>query len=137
MHTPSPEANIDVIRTACHAFNATDIDACLARIAPSLVMHLAGLPEPLHGRDAWREGFTLIKQAFPDLHVHIEDMLAAEDQVAVRLTLHGTHTGEYLGFAPTGRPISYVSHEFYRLDHGLVAEEWICSDAAGLFQQIS
>lgn len=137
MHTSSPRVNIELVRAACDAFNANDIDACLARIAPSLLMHMAGLPQPLQGRDAWRDGFILIKQAFPDLRVHIEDMLALEDRAAVRLTLHGTHTGEYLGFAPTGRQISYVSHEFYRLDHGLVAEEWICSDTAGLFQQIS
>jgi steroid delta-isomerase-like uncharacterized protein len=136
MDTSPPEANIELVRTGFDAFNANDADRCLALAAPSLVMHLAGVPEPLQGQEAWREGFTLIKQAFPDLHVHIEDILAAEDRVAVRLTFHGTHTREYLGFAPTGRTISYVSHEFYRFADGLIAEEWICSDTATLFQQL-
>ncbi len=63
-------------------------------------------------------------------------LIAAEDRIAVRLTLHGAHTGEYLGFVPTGRPVRHASHEFYRLPDGLIAQEWICSHAATLFQQL-
>ena len=36
-----------------------------------------------------------------------------------------------------GRVISYVSHEFYRVDRGLIAEEWMCSDISALLRQIS
>jgi predicted ester cyclase len=79
----------------------------------------------------------LIKRAFPDLTVEIDDIVAERDRVALRLTIRGTHQGEFLGIAATGRSVSYVSHEFYRVADGLIAEEWICSDAAGLFQQIS
>ena len=49
----------------------------------------------------------------------------------------GRHTGEFLGFAATGRTVEYVSHEFYRIAGGLIAEEWICSDMATLFRQLS
>jgi SnoaL-like polyketide cyclase len=42
-----------------------------------------------------------------------------------------------LGITATGRPVSYVSHEFYRIADGLIAEEWICSDMAGLLRQIA
>ena len=56
---------------------------------------------------------------------------------ALRLTLSGTHKGEFQGIPATGRTISYVSHEFYRVADGLVAEEWICSDMASLFSQLS
>jgi steroid delta-isomerase-like uncharacterized protein len=130
------EANIELVRAAVDLFNANDLDGCVERIAPDFVMHLAEVPEPLPGREAWREGATLMKQAFPDLQIEIDDIVAAEDQVAVRLRLHGTHSGGYLGFAATGRPISYVSHEFYRLADGMVAEEWVCSDTATLFRQL-
>ncbi len=53
-----------------------------------------------------------------------------------RLRFPGTHEGEYLGFAATGRSVEYVSHEFYRFADGLIGEEWICSDAATLFRQL-
>jgi steroid delta-isomerase-like uncharacterized protein len=136
MNGSSVEANVELVRTSVDLFNADDIDACVARLAPDFVMHLAELPEPLHGPEAWRDGVPVIKRAFPDLRIEIEDLVAAEDRVAARLTLHGTHNGEYLGFAPTGRPVRYVSHEFYRVADGMIAEEWICSDTATLFRQL-
>jgi hypothetical protein len=74
MPMSSPDANIELVRTSFEAFNANDIDSCLAVLAPDFDMHLAELPEPLHGPDIWQEGVELIKGAFPDLHVHIEDI---------------------------------------------------------------
>lgn len=118
------------------AFNAGDTDRLLAVAAPDLVMHLAELPEPIHGRETWQQGFELMKRAFPDLEAHVDDVVAAEDRVAVRVTLRGTHAGEFQGIPPTGRTIHYVSHEFYRVEDGLIAEEWICSDMASLFRQL-
>ena len=133
----SPAANVELVRAGFQAFNAGDVGECLARIAPDLVINLAELPEPQHGREVWRQGFEMMRHAFPDLHAHIEDVFAAEDKVAVRVRFRGTHSGEFLGFAPTGRTIEYVSHEFYRITGGLVAEEWICSDVATLLRQLS
>lgn len=57
--------------------------------------------------------------------------------MAVRLTFRGTHQGEFLGVPATGRTVSYVSHEFYRIAGGLVTEEWICSDLASLQGQLT
>jgi steroid delta-isomerase-like uncharacterized protein len=133
----SPAANIEIVRAGFEAFNAGDADGCLARAAPDLVINLAELPGPEHGHEVWRQGFELMKHAFPDLEAHIEDIFAAQDKVAVRLRFRGTHAGEFLGIGPTGRTIEYVSHEFYRIADGLIAEEWICSDMATLMGQIS
>ena len=130
------QANIDLVRTTVDLFNANELDGCVERMAPDFVMHLADVPEPLPGRQAWREGAALMRQAFPDLRIEIDDIVASDDQVAVRLRLHGTHSGDYLGFPASGRAVSYVSHEFYRLADGMVEEEWVCSDTATLFRQL-
>lgn len=135
--TTSPNANIELIRAGLDDFNAGDLDGCVARAAPDLVTNLAELPEPMQGRGAWRQGAELIRRAFPDLEAHIQDIFAAQDRVAVRLTFRGTHSGEFLGVPATGRSVEYVSHEFYRVADGLIAEEWICSDTATLMRQIS
>jgi steroid delta-isomerase-like uncharacterized protein len=130
------EANVELVRASFEAFNSGDLDACVARLAPDLIINLAELSEPLHGRDTWREGAALFRRALPDLHAEIEDIFASGDRVAVRLSMRGTHEGDYLGMPATGRPVSYVSHEFYRVEDGLIAEEWICSDTAGMLRQI-
>jgi steroid delta-isomerase-like uncharacterized protein len=132
----SPAANVELVRAAARMLNAGDIDECLARITPDFIINLAELPEPMRGRAAWRQNFEMMKHAFPDLQAHIEDIFAAQDKVAVRLRLRGTHSGEFLGIPATGRTIEYVSHEFYRIADGLIAEEWICSDMTTLLRQL-
>jgi steroid delta-isomerase-like uncharacterized protein len=134
--TTSPAANVELVRAAARAFNAGDTGECLARITPDFIINLAELPEPMRGQDAWRQNFETMKRAFPDVQVHIEDIFAAQDKVAVRVRIRGTHTGEFLGIPATGRIVDYVSHEFYRIADGLIAEEWICSDMATLLRQL-
>ena len=73
----------------------------------------------------------------PRPSAHIDNIVAAQDKVAVRLRFRGTHCGEFLGIPATGRTIGYVSHEFYRIADRLIAEEWICSDMATLLRQLS
>jgi len=135
-HPGSPEANVALVRAGFETLNTGDFDACVALLAPDFITHLAERPEPLFGPEVWREGFAVIRRGIPDLHAEVDEILGAGDRVAVRVTLGGTHTGEYLGFAPTGRTVRYVSHEFYRVADGLIAEEWICSDTATLLRQL-
>ena len=131
------EVNVELVRAGFEAFNAGDAERCLATTTPDLIINLAEVPEPQHGQEVWRQGFEMMRRAFPDLRAHIEDIFGAGDRVAVRLRFRGTHSGEFLGFPATGRTIEYVSHEFYRVTDGLIAEEWICSDMATLFRQLS
>jgi steroid delta-isomerase-like uncharacterized protein len=129
-------SNIALVRSTLDAFNAGDIDTCVSRMSPDFVMNLAGLP-PMHGPDVWRQGAAVIKRGFPDLRAHIDDIVAAGDEVALRLTFRGTHQGEYLGIPATGRTVEYVSHEFYKIADGAFAEEWICSDMATMHAQLT
>lgn len=134
--TGSTQANTALVRESFEAFNAGDTDRLLAVMAPNFVMHLAEFPTPL-GPDVWREGFEMMRRAFPDLEARVEDVIAADDKVAIRVSFRGTHRGEFQGIPATGREVHYVSHEFYRVEHGLFAEEWICSDNASLFRQLT
>jgi steroid delta-isomerase-like uncharacterized protein len=133
----SPEANAALVLESFEAVNAGDTKTLLGVVAADIVMHFAEMPEPLRGRETWQQGFEMMKRAFPDLEAHVDDVVAAEDRVAVRVSFRGTHAGEFQGIPATGRTIHYVSHEFYRVDDGLIVEEWICSDMASLFRQLS
>jgi steroid delta-isomerase-like uncharacterized protein len=133
----SAQANVALVRESVEAFNTGDMAKLLAVAAPDIVIHYAEMPEPLRGRETWQQGYELVRRAFPDLRIRVDDLVAAGDKVALRLTLSGTHQGEFQGIPATGRTISYVSHEFYRVADGVFAEEWICSDMASLFRQLS
>ena len=136
-HPESAQANAALVLESIEALNAGDTERLLAVVAPDIVIHYAEMPEPLHGRETWQQGFELMRRAFPDLEAQVDDLVAAEDKVAIRVSFRGTHQGEFQGIPATGRTIHYVSHEFYRVENGLFAEEWICSDMASLFRQLS
>jgi steroid delta-isomerase-like uncharacterized protein len=135
-HPDTAQANVALVRHGLEALNAGDFDTCVTLLSPDLVMNLAGMP-PMKGKDVWLQGAQMMRQAFPDLHLRIDDMIATNDRVAVRLTIRGTHQGDFLGIPPTSRTVEYVSHEFYRVADGLFAEEWICSDMAALNSQLT
>ena len=89
-------------------FNAGDLEGCLDRMAPDLVMHYAELPEPIYGKETWRQGAEMMRSAFPDLEASIDDVVAADDRVAVRVSFNGTHLGdlslgEFQTFSATSR----------------------------------
>ena len=74
--------------------------------------------------------------AFSDIRHEIQYMIAEGDLVAAGITLHMTHTGEYEGIAPTGRPVSIEEIVVVRLREGKIAEEWAVVDFAALQQQL-
>ncbi|OEU96431.1 hypothetical protein AN216_20640 [Streptomyces oceani] len=123
------------MRTTFDAFNAGDLAACTSRMASEFVINLAGAPTR-YGQDVWQQGVDIMRQGFPDMQAHIEDVFGSGDRVAMRLTFRGTHTGEFQGIPATGREVSYTSNEIYRVEDGVIAEEWICSDMAGLMAQL-
>ena len=95
---------------------------------------------PFPGVSPDREGvkrlFAALRQAFPDLRAKIHDQLAEKERVATRMTFRGTHRGEFLGIAPTGRSVSFDVIDVVRIADGRIAEHWNVIDLMGLLQQI-
>ena len=135
-NTDASRANIELMRSAFAAMNRRDLDACVGLLTPNFIINLAGAPYAQSGPRAWRSNAAMLFSAFPDIQLHVEDMFAVDDRVAVRMRLKGTHTGEFLGNPPTGNRIDYESNELYRIADGKIAEEWICSDMLTLMSQI-
>lgn len=131
----TPDQNIAIMREAFNALRGRDIEKCISFMPSDFIINLAGAPQ-LRGHDAWRRNAKVFFTAFPDFQLEEQDMFAAGDRVAVRFRFTGTHTGPFLGAAPTGRPVDYQSYEFYRIANGKIAEEWICSDMQTILTQI-
>ena len=80
--------------------------------------------------------FTKLHQAFPDLHVQIEDLIEEGDKVVARNTVTGTHLGEYLGVPPTGKPITSNEIFIVRFAGGRIAETWGVVDGFAQMKQL-
>jgi predicted ester cyclase len=62
-----------------------------------------GTPDKAGARNLYRR----LRAAFPDFHAEIHWQRADGDVVTTYKTYHGTHDGEFLGIAPTGRKVHF------------------------------
>ena len=130
------EQNKAVIRRWIEALNAGNLDVADEIYAPDFVMHDPGNPDRLPGPEGTKQGFAAFLAAFPDLHVTIEDIIAEGDKVVWRVSLTGTHKGEFLGIAPTGKQITNTGITIVRMVDGKFVEGWQNGDDLGMLQQI-
>lgn len=88
------------------------------------------------GHDGFLGYMQTIRNAFPDFHNHIEEIIASDDRAVARLTYSGTHQGELLGRAPTGRSIEYAGVAMFTMAADRISKVWVLGDLWGLMQQI-
>ncbi len=80
--------------------------------------------------------FDAYFKAFPDLKATIEDVTGENDMVTCRLTLSGTHQGEFMGHAASWKPFSVSSIQMFRVADGKIVERWEWVDRLGLRTQL-
>jgi len=95
---------------------------------------------PLPGQGAGREGHkqvvALFRSAFPDLRVTTEDVLEEGDRVALRWKAEGTHRGDLMGLAPTGKRVTLTGIEILRVSGGKIVERWAEDNGQAVVAQL-
>lgn len=129
------EYNIERVRAAIAAVNAgTILDEF---VAPECVRHDLNRAFPdFIGPGGMAEFLRQVRSGLPDFRVEIDDIYGSGDRVVARLMFSGTHRGEILGMAPTGRYLEFNAINMYRLRDGQLVETWQLSDLWGFFTQI-
>lgn len=94
------------------------------------------LPEMTPDREGLKQSVTMMRAAFPDLHTRTEDLVAEGDKVVNRWTASGTHKGEFMGIAPTGKQVTVAGIQICRIVAGKVVEDWTEVDMLGMMQQL-
>jgi steroid delta-isomerase-like uncharacterized protein len=122
----------DAINTGDEEFISKTID----EIVDSNVLIRTPLPVQATGAQAMKEVFARLRRAFPDLHVTVDDLIEEADKVVGRNTVTGTHQGEYMGLAPTGKPVSYDEIFIFRFANGRITETWGVVDVFSQMQQL-
>ena len=95
-----------------------------------------GLGDELVGPSGFRPFHAAYRNAFPDLTLQIDRMVAEDDLVAVHWSASATHSGGGLGFAATGKPVKFSGMAFIRVEGNKLVEGWNSFDQLGLLQQI-
>lgn len=130
------EENKEIARGYFGAIENKDLDWIDEHIAPDFVRHDPGLPFEVRGPEGVRHLNSVLLTAFPDLRLDIEDVVAEEDKVLARLTLRGTHQGEFMDIPPTGKEVDVPVLDLFRITDGRLVEQWAMIDNLGMMQQL-
>lgn len=135
----TPEQNKAIVRTTyAEVFNAGNLELLKTIVAADAVDHqlIPEKPEPQRILDNVAYFLQTFRVAFPDMKVEVLDMIAEGDRVVARCRMTGTHQGEFMGLAATGRTIAVEFIDIIRFADGRVVEHWGLSDDAALLRQL-
>jgi predicted ester cyclase len=88
------------------------LDALLARgdfarhLAEDATFEIMGTPQLVRGRDAVRDTIVWLHTGAFDAEPKVRTLLTGTGQAVLEADFVGTHVGDYMGIAPTGRPVN-------------------------------
>ena len=128
------EQNEAIVRQVLKLIDERKLDEAFELYALDYIYH--GPAGELRGRDGIRGLWEVFLAGFPDLHSTVEDMVSQGDKVVLRWRIEGTHTGEFMGVAPSNKKINLGVTEIFRCANGQLVEAWDQFDQLSLMRQI-
>ena len=86
--------------------------------------------------DELKQHIAMYNSVLPGYYLDPEDMIAEGDQVFVRATVRGVHTGPFMDTPPTGKTVAFPLMIVYRLEAGKIVHHWMLVDMLSFMQQI-
>lgn len=105
------------------------------------VHHFGNTPGPL-GPSQLRTMIKMWRDAIPDYHAHIENMIAEEDLVVTLLRFTGTHTGTGIfqiasrTVVPKNKQFGEMEIVIVRVANGKIVESWATWDRLSFLEQL-
>ena len=96
---------------------------------------------PFPGVPPTREGvkmlFGYLRSVFPDLRVAVHEQIADDQKVVTRKSFEGTHQGDFMGVAGTGKTINFEVVDILTFREGRIIEHRVVFDRLGIQQQLT
>jgi steroid delta-isomerase-like uncharacterized protein len=131
----SKEVNLATLAKFAEAVNTGNFDLFKEAVSIENIDH-----DPARGQvpgpEGYRAFFTELHNAFPDISVALDTLVADEDSIAIAYTLAGTHNGSLRGLSPTGRKFKIRGVQISRFKDGKMVERWGSSDELGMLRQL-
>jgi len=105
-------------------------------VSPDYVLHVPTPPGAPSGREGLQWVIQMYRTALPDVQVQVEDQIAEGDKVLTRITIQGTHQGQFMHLPPTNKEVTITAMVVTRFKDGRNVEGWAELDRFGLMQQL-
>lgn len=120
-------------------FNTGNLEIIDQLVAQDAINHDPAEPariRKLRGPEVLKQTVQMYRNAFPDVRITVDEVIAAGDKVVLRWHSEGTHRGQLEGLAPTGvrGSVTGISIDLWRDDK--VVESWTEWDNLGLARQL-
>jgi len=135
MENQTLESNKKIVRQFFEYFSKGDVTQIENLWGPDYKFHYPGRTNTL-GK---KESQDLIRQyhsAFPDMKFTIEDQIAEGEMVVTRISVSGTHKGDFMGIVPSNKKISATGIASHKIQNNKIVEEWTEFDMLGIMKQI-
>ena len=122
-------------RYYAEVWDAGNLDLADELLAPDYIGREPRNPT-LHGPEDAKRIVRQLRDGLPDLGVEIRAQHAEGGRVCTRYTANGTHSGELLGFPPSGKSVSVAGVVITRVSGGRIVSDWAEVDVPGLMAQL-
>jgi steroid delta-isomerase-like uncharacterized protein len=117
-------------------FTDGDLAAVDRFLDPGLINHDPPYPGAAAGPEGMRQAAAMFRQALPDWHSRVDQLIAEGDTVVEQFTASGTHTGELMGVPGTGATLVLTGIQIFRIHDDKIVERWGQLDHLGLRRQL-
>ena len=131
----SIEENKSIVRRYQEIYNSNDLEALGEVVSEDLLTPriMPGIPSGIEGAKAAHQ---IMLTGFPDYQTVIDDLFAEDDKVVARITMSGTHTGNFMGIPATGKHVEFTGMYIARIANGKIVEHWGEEDGVSLLIQL-
>jgi steroid delta-isomerase-like uncharacterized protein len=123
------------VRVNQELFGAGRLELADELIAPDFLNHEAP-PDAPRGPESVKQTVRWLASGLDDISYDVEDVFAAGDRVALRVTMNATQAREFMGRPASGRSFSTRQIHIFRVADGKVAEHWAARDDLGMARQL-
>lgn len=133
---PSSEDNRRLVETFFNVMWNTWDDATMRAILDPAIDFRGSIGLQVTGHDGFAGYMRVIRDAFPDFHNRIDEIVATDDRAVARLTYTGTHEGPLFDHPATGNRIEYAGVAMFTMAGGRITKVWVLGDRLTLLEQI-
>lgn len=94
------------------------------------------LGQEKRGHAGFGEYVDMIHRALADYCCIIDDLVEEGQTVCARMTFTGIHRDDFMGYAPTGKQVSWIGCAIFSFDGERIADVWVLGDLKGLENQL-
>jgi predicted ester cyclase len=94
-------------KTHSIAEDTRDIAGLMSTLTDDCVYELAQTGEQWHGKEGATRFYLELLTAFPDIHFDLQNIVIGPQGVFEEAHVTGTHQGQWLGYAPSGRAVEF------------------------------